>query len=175
MKKTLCLDLNNILVDIFIYKDEEADAILKISEDEFISIKIKPYTMNFLSDMKSKYELILYSTLNFKYVQAISDYLEKDEKYFAYRFDESFCLFANVFTGVKFINFLCYNRTLSSILILDLSVKTFPLNPYNVVAIPPNTLSSNLVLAKLSKVLDLFVNELDVQIALRRFIEFSRQ
>lgn len=149
------------------YAAENTDATLTIIDtNEEISIRLNPFAFNFLEDMKTKYELILYSSLNRKYLQAILNYLEHDRKYFEYILDESYCLYANVFQGVKYLNFLCCSRSLSNIVAVDTSAKCFPLNPDNFIP----ALSS---LFKLGQILDLIAKESDVRKIIRKYSKRS--
>eukprot|EP00826_Nyctotherus_ovalis_P044597 TRINITY_DN4825_c0_g1_i1.p1 TRINITY_DN4825_c0_g1~~TRINITY_DN4825_c0_g1_i1.p1 ORF type:complete len:132 (+),score=22.34 TRINITY_DN4825_c0_g1_i1:448-843(+) len=123
--------------------------------------------------MKTKYELILYSSLNRRYLQPIIDYLEQKEKYFQYSFDESYCLSANMFQGVKCLNFLCETRSLKNVIAVDTSVKSFPLNPENVLPVPCDSLFSDTTLAKLGAILDSISKENSVREAMRRYYKLS--
>lgn len=169
-KKTLCLDLNTILLTLYLYAAEDTDATLILSDTkEEISIKLNPFTFDFLDDMKSRYELILYSSLSRKYLRAILAYLEREKQYFDYSFDESLCLFANVFHGVKCLNFLCASRSPADIVAVDTSVKNFPLNPTNVVPFPWISRPPSIALVKLGAVLELIAKESDVRAEIKKY------
>jgi TFIIF-interacting CTD phosphatase-like protein len=164
------LDLNNILLKVYLYASEDTDAILPISKGkEEISIKLHTYIFDFLDDMKTKYELIIYSSLNRKYLQPILKYLEREKKYFEYSFDETFCLYANVFQGIKYLNFLCSTRSIKDIIVVDTSIKNFPLNSQNVITVPWNLRSPEAALAKLGVVLNEISNESDVRAAIGKY------
>jgi len=153
---------------VYFYAAENADVVLNIiGTNEEISIELKPFAFNFLEDMKSKYELILYSFLDRKYLLAILNYLERDEKYFEYILDESYCLYANVFQGVKYLNFLCSTRSLSNIVVVDTSVKNFPFDPDNFIP----ALSSSTFLPKLGRILNLIAKESDVRKVIKKYSE----
>lgn len=155
---------------IYLYASEGSDATLTINKNkEEISVKLNPYVFDFLDDIKRKYELIVYSSLNRKYLQPILKYLEKEKKYFAYTFDEEFCLFANVFQGMKYLNSLCGTRSLKEIVVIDTSVKKYPLNSLNVVPIPMNSHSPEIFLPKLGVILEEISKESDVQKAIERY------
>ena len=156
-------------MDILMYKDESADVILEIGPDESISLKFRPYAFKFLIDIKAKFEVILYSSLNYRYLNPIKNYIEKQGKFFAYCLDESYCLFANVFSGIKCLDFLCENRKLENIVVVDSSVKSFPLNYYNIIPYTFSLKENQLI--KISKVLDSLVGQTDIQFIIRKYIE----
>jgi len=124
---------------------------------------------DFLDDMKTKYELIIYSSLNHKYLQPILNYLEREKKYFEYSFDETFCLYANVFQGTKYLNFLCSTRPIKNVIAVDTSTKKFPLNPWSVIAVPWNLIIPPTALTKLGVVLTEISKNSDARTAIKEY------
>ena len=119
---------------------EEADEIIPLQKSDGttigdLSISFRPYLFEFLEDMQSQFELVLYGSCNEDYMRAIKGALERRGKYFTYYFNEDFCIFANIAYSVKCINFLFSNRSPSDIIVVDNSVKSFPLSIENVVPI----------------------------------------
>jgi len=102
-----------------------------------ISLLLRPFVYEFLEDVKTKFELILYSSLKNEYLIPIANYLEKIRltTYFVHRFDENFCLFANISSGIKCLDFLLENRRAQDIIVVDCTPKSLPLNPNNFIPI----------------------------------------
>ena len=168
-KKTLCIGLENILMSVSI-STEEADATIPIyiNQDIFLtqlSINFRPFYKEFLYDMKAKYEIILYSALNESYVNAITNELEKDQKYFAHIFTDDFCLFNYPTYSVKCLDFLLKNRSLKDIVLIDTTVKCIPASPNNFIPIIPYRIrkETDIELPKLAIVLDYIMSSDDVQ------------
>ena len=141
-KKTLCLGLEDVLMHISTMVEEDADVKVPIYINKSIfvtelSLHFRPYLFDFLEDMSSKYELILYSSLNKAYVDSILEVIEGSKKYFEYIFNEDACVFANLSYGVKCLDFLLHNRTLDDIVLVDVTVKTLPCYSNNFVPILP--------------------------------------
>ena len=162
-KKTLCIDVKNILMNIYVYNAGNADAVLPVkSGTGELSIHLRPYAYDFLDDMRTKFELILYSSLSSEYLDAVLGYLEKQKKYFVHRFDESYCLFANISYAIKCADFLLENRTLENTIFVDSSVKAFPLSADNIVPISryeEGEATKDIELVKLASILDLLAKE----------------
>ena len=150
------------------YTADKIDTILTLNDHSEVFIKLKPYAIEFLDDMISKYELIAYSSLSNDYLIPIIQYLEKKKKYFTYCFYESFCLFANVLSGIKSINFMSKLTPLTNIVVIENSVKTLPLNPFNVV---PCNCSENDHLIILGVILNKLIQEEDVISAIKSYKE----
>ena len=62
-----------------------------------------------------------------EYVDAILDFIEKDNKYFAHRLFKSHCIVKEELYLFKNLNVLTYNRELKDIIIVDNSVRNFAL------------------------------------------------
>ncbi len=158
------------------FATENADEIISLKSEPAgtvaeLSIKYRPHMHEFLEDMASKYELIVYSNFSNRQVQAIADCVEKRRKYFAYRFHDEFCLFANISSSVKCLDFLYSNRSLADIILVDARAKTLPLTVDNFVPLPtfsgddPNDTE----LVKLAAVLDRLAEAKDVAAAIRGY------
>ena len=163
-KKTLCLGLDDILIKIST-NTEDCDASVPIYlNDEVLisnlSIKYRPFLFEFLDDMASKYELILYSSLNSYYINAIISKIPQLGKYFNHIFGEEFCVFSNIEYGVKFLDFLLSNRTIESIVLADKTIKTLPNFPHNFVPVQPfDEDKDDLELVKLGYSIDYIMQE----------------
>ena len=160
------------------FATDNADDIIELNDGKGatvgeLSLKYRPYMKEFLDDMSTKFELILYSTFSKQYVKALVEHIEKDKKYFSYCFHDEFCLFANISCGIKCTDFLYGNRKLSDIILLDNSVKVFPFSPDNFVPISPFTGEDpkDIELVKLSAFLEKLAKEKDVPSAIRIFRE----
>ncbi len=171
VKKTLCLDAVSILMSVSIFAAEDADAVLSVKEGgQEVSLFFRPFMFEFLEEVRNKFELVIYSSLSKPYLDAIADRLEKTQKYFEHRFDESFCIFANISYGVKCIDFLLSNRSPENIIVVDTSARALPLTPENLVPIARYEGDpADCELARLAAVLDLLAKEPDVRAAIRRF------
>lgn len=169
-KKTLCLEIQNVLVNISSFAKDDADEIIQVKNNNGIdilelSLEYRPYLQEFLEDMVSKYELIIYSRFNKEYVQAIVKTIEKSKKYFAYVFHDEFCLFSNIFSSVKCINFLFGNRSVNDIIVVDTKESTLPLNPENFFSLQEyrGYEDKDVELIKLAKMLDSLLLAKDIR------------
>jgi len=130
-----------------------------------LSIKYRPFLYEFLDDVSQKYELILYSTFNSQYVRAIADVIERKKKYFVHVFHDEFCLFANISSGMKCIDFLMGKRSAKDIIVVDTIAVTCPLTPENYVPIERfmgDDVADN-ELIKLARVLDELAEVKDIR------------
>ena len=105
------------------FTSDKVDTVLQTGDGREISMILKPYVLEFLNDMDKKYEVIIYSSWNNNYLQAIITYLEKTKKYFSYCFDENFCLFANVSSGIKCLDFMSKKRSTKNIVSVETYIK----------------------------------------------------
>jgi len=154
--------------------EPDAKVPIYINEDTLImefALHFRPFIFDFLNDMKDKFELILYSSLNPTYVSAIVECLERKEKYFVHRFGEDFCIFANLSYGVKCLDFLLGNRNQEDIILVDTTVKCLPHYPDNFVPVPAYSWknSKDQELPKLASLLDLLYKEQNVTEAISDF------
>eukprot|EP00826_Nyctotherus_ovalis_P031022 TRINITY_DN2476_c0_g2_i2.p1 TRINITY_DN2476_c0_g2~~TRINITY_DN2476_c0_g2_i2.p1 ORF type:complete len:201 (-),score=23.36 TRINITY_DN2476_c0_g2_i2:115-717(-) len=160
-RKTLCLELQNVLAKFSIYAKPEASEIICIETEENsntaeLSIGYRPYLFDFLNDMKSKYELIVYTRLNWRFAKPVVDAIQRKKKYFSHVCCEELCVFANLPCAVKCIDFLCTNRTSSDIIVVDTQAATLPFNRENLVYVGSyeERNSEDQELIKLAKFLD---------------------
>lgn len=165
-----------MLAKISFYAKPNADEIITLKHNEEgevqeLSLDYRPFLFEFLDDMNSKYELIIYSRLNQNYTNAIVDIIHRKKKYFSYVFYDTFCLFANISSGVKCIDFLYGNRTDSDIVAVDISDIQVPFNEDNFVSI--SRLDENDFedqgLVKLAKLLDVLYEKSDVKSEIASF------
>ena len=161
---------------VSMFNTDNADVVLPLSEEskssEELALFYRPLLLDFLEDVKSKFELIMYSSLRKAQLTAIMDHLEKESKYFEYIFNEAFCVFANVSYGVKCIDFLSTNRSPADIIVVDTTAQALPLSPNNLVPISRYEGDANdSELAKLAAVLDVISKAKDVREAIREYRE----
>lgn len=179
-KKTLCLDLNNVLMTISMYADETADEIIHIPKENSLppadlSICYRPFLFDFLKNMHQHFELILYSSFNSACLKAIAKSIEKEEKYFSYLFSEEFCVFSNISNSIKCLDFLLGNRNPSNIIFIENSAISFPLSSDNVVPISifQGKGIPDIELIKLGCILEALKEEKDIPEAIRRYRELN--
>ena len=155
---------------------DDVDALVEIRDNDKklvgeLSVEYRPFIYEFLDDMMEKYELVLYSAFNSKYVTALRELLERRKKYFSYAFHDEFCLFANISYGVKCLNFLCGNRSPENIIIVDTKASSCPLHEDNY--IPINAFeekdASDRELVKLAALLDKISPVKDVRTIIRSY------
>ena len=133
--------MQKVLVSIANFACEEADEIAPMFNKNGeqigeISITFRPYLFEFLDDISSRFELVLYTSYSTEYMEAIVKVLEKRKKYFAYKFGEDFCIIANISSySVKCVNFLLGNRSENDIIMVDNDVKEFPFSTDNFVPV----------------------------------------
>jgi hypothetical protein len=138
-KKTVCIELQDILMGMSTFP-EQSDIQIPIYIGEMLIgelyVKLRPFLFEFLADISSKYELILYSSLNRAYVDSILANISGLENYFAYIFGDDHCVFANLDYSVKCLDFLLETRSLADILFVDKTLKSLPHFPYNFMPAP---------------------------------------
>ena len=151
------------------FAEDGADEVLKCEGGLEISIFYRPYLFEFLEDMKSRFELIIYSSLNRQALVPIIQKLEEHKKFFQYVFDETFCIFANISYGVKCVDFLLSNRRVEDIILVDTSAKSLPLSQDNFVPVPRydgNKEETELI--RLATVLGALEKENDIREAIKK-------
>jgi CTD small phosphatase-like protein 2 len=160
------------------FATDNSDDIIELSDGKGaamgeLSIKYRPFLKEFLDDMSTKFELIIYSTFNSQYVKALVKQIEKCKKYFTYSFHDEFCLFANISCGLKCTDFLYGNRTLSDIIIVGDNVKVFPFSSDNFIPISVFTGDEHkdIELIKVATLLDKLAKEKDIPTAIRQYRE----
>ncbi len=153
------------------FATESADEVLHLKNGTEISVKYRPYMHEFLEDMTANYELIVYSTFKREQVKAIVDSIEKRRKYFSYRFHDEFCLFANLSSGVKCLDFLYSGRSPADIILVDTRVKKLPLSVDNFVPVTSYNEEepSDMGLIRLAAVLDKLAATKNVATAIKGY------
>ena len=155
-------------VDIF--ASDTANEIVQVQGGQAteLSLTYRPYMYDFLEDMSRLYELVIYSSLSRDYLQAILDRVEKKKKYFSQRFNDEFCIFANIAYSVRCLDFLYANRSAADIILVDNTVTTFPLSPNNFLPISPfDGSSTDQELPKLAAVLTQLQEAADIPTAIQ--------
>lgn len=147
-----------------------SDDIIQIRERQIdlvtqFSLNYRPYLMDFLEKVKEKYEIIIYTYLNSTYTKSILDVIEKKKKYFAYRLSEEYCVFANLYYGEKFLDFLLETRNPSDIILIDKTINCLPAFPDNIIPIPiyNGNKGEDCELAKLSAALYYLADSIDIR------------
>ncbi len=155
---------------------EESDEIISVKRENTpvaneLSVNYRPFLYEFLDDMQSRFELIVYSSFPRDYLNALVNAVEKGRRIFAHRFAEEFCLFANIAHSVKCIDFLLANRSPADIIVLDTSAKSFPLSMDNVVPVAEydERRPQDEELAGLARLLERLAAEKDVRETIRKY------
>jgi len=138
-RKTVCIELQDILMSVSTLP-EQSDIQVPIYIEKMLIgelyVKFRPFLFEFLADMSSKYELILYSSLNRAYIDSILSNVPGLGNYFSYIFGDDHCVFANLHYSVKYLDFLLKTRSLEDILLVDKTLKSLPHFPYNFLPAP---------------------------------------
>jgi len=138
-RKTMCIELQDILMSVSTLP-EQSDIQVPIYIEEMLIgelyVKFRPFLFEFLADMSSKYELILYSSLNRVYIDSILSSVPELGNYFSYIFGDDHCVFSNLYYSVKCLDFLLKTRSLEDILLVDKTLKSLPHFPYNFLPAP---------------------------------------
>ena len=122
-KNSLILDLDETL--IYLQNKESFKIDIK-------SIILRPYLHEFLHDMKSIYELIIFSENTQEYVQPIIDLIQKKEKYFDYVICKPFISYDSDGHEIKDISLL--GRDLKNIIVID-NIKQYYRSKENLICI----------------------------------------
>ena len=153
---------------------DNADEVIHVETDNKLpigelAVSYRPHVHEFLKYVKSRFELIVYSSFNGFFLDGIINSLERMEKFFVHRFDEDFCLFANISYSIKCLDFLLANRSLADIIMIDQTVRALPLTPDNLIPISAyDSLNpADEELPKLAILLDLVASAPDVRVAIR--------
>lgn len=81
--------------------------------------------------MKDRYELIVYTSAEKNYAEKVINFIEKGTKYFAHRLFKQQCLQKTGSYAFKYLDFLCRNRDIKDIIIVDNLVQNFALSLKN--------------------------------------------
>jgi len=122
-KNTLILDLDETL--IYLQNKESFKIGIK-------SIILRPYLHEFLHDMKSIYELIIFSENTQEYVLPIIELIQKKEKYFDYVICKPFISYDSNGHEIKDISLL--GRDLKNVIVID-NIKQYYRNKENLICI----------------------------------------
>jgi hypothetical protein len=122
-KYSLILDLDETL--IYMQNKESFKFGIK-------TIILRPYLYEFLHDMKSLYELIIFSENSQEYVQPIIDLIQKKEKYFDYVICKQFISYDTNGHEIKDISLL--GRDLKNVIVID-NIKQYYRNKENLICI----------------------------------------
>ena len=159
------------------YKAESADDYIQMEGENGgpsieMSITYRPFLHEFLEDVKSKFELIIYSSIGDKQLREILNCIEKKKKYFSYSFGETFCLFANISSSVKCLDFLLSNRTPADIIVIESTAKALPLSTDNLIPVAMYEGSNeDIELVKLASLLDSLSTQKDVPATIKKYRE----
>ena len=122
-KNSLILDLDETLI---YFQNKESFKI------DIKSIILRPYLHEFLHDMKSIYELIIFSENTQEYVLPIIDLIQKKEKYFDYVICKPFISYDSDGHEIKDISLL--GRDLKNIIVID-NIKQYYRSKENLICI----------------------------------------
>ena len=180
-KYSLILDLDETLVffqkeNVFINTDEKQ----KIENEEIITnytkntLILRPGLIDFLRKMKNYFELILFSSGIYEYVNPIINMIEKDEKFFEYILYRKHIEYDENGEIIKNLDIL--GRNLKNIIIVDDVFKYFKLHKDNGICIKPfkgDRLNDGDALKCLGEVLIKIVDDAentgDIRISLSKF------
>jgi len=93
-------------------------------------MKLRPYVKEFLEEMSKEYEIIIYTASDPLYADRIINRIEYPGKYFAYRIYRKQCVRVKQRIH-KPLEFLCVNRNIKDIMIVDNCVHSFAFNIAN--------------------------------------------
>ncbi len=94
-------------------------------------MKLRPFLEEFLEDMASRFELVLYTSANKGYADIIVDFIERKRKYFAHKLYTQQCLQNPGVYTYKYLELLCTNRSIKNVVLVDNSVRNFALSIRN--------------------------------------------
>eukprot|EP00826_Nyctotherus_ovalis_P052136 TRINITY_DN6575_c0_g1_i4.p1 TRINITY_DN6575_c0_g1~~TRINITY_DN6575_c0_g1_i4.p1 ORF type:complete len:192 (+),score=32.30 TRINITY_DN6575_c0_g1_i4:73-648(+) len=132
--KTLVLDLDETLVHTSTKPILHYDVRFAYSDTRrrnyLTYVKLRPHLKEFLEEVKGRYEVVIYTATEPFYADRIINRIEYGGKCFAYRVYRRQCV--NVKGNLyKPLEFLCVNRKIKDIVIVDNTVQSFALNLAN--------------------------------------------
>jgi len=133
-KKTLVLDLDETLILATNKKPLFNDTIITYYSRGVpikIYVKLRPFLKEFLEDMQEFYELIIYTSADKAYADAIIDYIERNGQYFSHRLYKDQCIIKEDKYLFKNLEILCGNRNLYDIVLVDNLVMNYSLSVRN--------------------------------------------
>jgi len=123
-KYSLILDLDETLIYL-----QNKDS---LKADISSSIVLRPNLHEFLHEMKSIYELIIFSENSQEYVEPIIDFIQKKENYFDYIICKSFITYDSRGNEIKDLSLL--GRDLKNVIVVD-NIKQYYKNKDNLICI----------------------------------------
>jgi Dullard-like phosphatase family protein len=157
-KFTLVLDLDETLVSFKICPEKNTGI-----------LRLRPGLIEFLEEMKKKYELIVFTSATNEYADPLLTAIEKDKKYFDYKLYRQHTIIYNN-EIVKDISKI--GRPLDKIIIVDNLVQNFRLQKENGIMIKPFWGEDNYdnALIELKDILNKIANEFtDVRIGIKKY------
>lgn len=147
-RKTLILDLDETLTHS-VKNDEIGQVTLTTTDNEKISINIRPYTLELLRFASIEFEVVIFTASKKKYADTILDYLDKNKKLIHHRLyrEHCFCFNGSYVKDVRILG----GRDLRNIAIVDNCLNSFALNIENGIPIsswtgdPNDTQLKNLI------------------------------
>lgn len=110
------LDLKYTLHDTYIHLNKDQE------EESVIPLNLRPFLFEFLNFCVDQFDIVIFTAGCQEYADSILDYIEKDRKYFRYRFYRDHCLnYNNIF--LKDLGIL--GRDLKDVLIVDNCLLSF--------------------------------------------------
>lgn len=173
-KKTLILDLDETLIHSMFEKNKASDIkiAIHITKNSIveISINIRPYALTFLEEMSKIFEVVIFSSSQQSYANAILNVMDPDNKFITFRIFRDNCVIAEDGSLIKDLRILA-NRDLKDIIIVDNSLLSYVWQCENAIPIIPFFDDKNdQELLKLGKFLEEEVNQLDdVRLELKRW------
>jgi TFIIF-interacting CTD phosphatase-like protein len=135
-----------------------------------VYVKLRPYLREFLEQMSSSYELVVFATGSEMYCSPVLDCIEEGRKYFAHRVFGDHLLFQGMQYPVKHYDFLFRPpRNHDNTLIVDLSPTIYCMKMCNGIPITPYKPAepiSDLQLVHLAQYLEVLKKETNVATAI---------
>ena len=123
-KKLLVLDLDETIIHCDLnLKWSMHDQYISMNDETVIPINIRPFLFDFLNFCIEFFDIIIYTASCKDYADTILDYIEKDKKYFKYRFYREHCY---TFDSFFFKDLSIFNYPLSKIVLVDNNLFSFP-------------------------------------------------
>lgn len=122
-KALLILDLDETLIHSDLdLKWSVHDQYLDTEDGSVIPLNLRPYLFEFLDFCAQYFEMVIFTASCSDYANPIIDFIEKDQKYFKYRFYREHCLtYGNLFLKDLSI----FNKPLNKTVIVDNNIFSF--------------------------------------------------
>lgn len=132
-KKTLILDLDETLIHSdmdFVLKPKKYDVILEFFDNETnknvpLPIFLRPKLFEFLDYASENFELILFTSSDQLYADAIINFIEKNKKYFSMKLYRDSCIYIEPGLNIKDLRIFLPYRKIEDIIIVDNSLFSF--------------------------------------------------